>query len=264
MQLFNAGNVFGRSQAHGIKKLCGEPESNKLLICRPNVLESFFYVDSDTELLLPYFGDFLLDSGAFTFMQGNGGASNWDSYVERYADFIVRNDVKKFFELDIDSVAGYPKVLELRRKLEGLTGHQCIPVWHVSRGMDEFRRMCGDYSYVAIGGIVSKEIPPEKYKALPTLIKEAHRRGAKIHGLGFTALSWLPRCHFDSVDSTAWTTGNRFGYLYYFDGRTMRKKEVPKGHRIGDPRTAAVNNYLEWVKFQKYAETHFKSVRTPR
>jgi hypothetical protein len=222
----------------------------------PYTLESFFYADKDTERLIPYFGDFLLDSGAFTFMMGKGGSPKWDEYVEKYADFIVRNDVKKYFELDIDSVVGYERVREIRRRLEKLTNRPCIPVWHVSRGLNKYKRMCDEYDYVAIGGIVSKEITPDKYHALPPLITEAHKRKAKVHGLGFTALKWLPKCHFDSVDSTAWTTGNRFGYLYYFDGKTMQKKDAPKDHRIGDSKAAALNNYLEWIKFQKYAETH--------
>lgn len=222
----------------------------------PFILESFFYADADTERLIPYYGDFLLDSGAFTFMQGKGGSPNWDEYVERYADFINRNKVEKYFELDIDSVVGYDRVKEIRRKLERLTNRPTIPVWHLSRGLDDFKRMCDEYNNVSIGGIVSKEITPDKYKALPSLIAEAHKRGAKIHGLGFTALDWLQKCHFDSVDSTAWTTGNRFGYLYYFDGRTMKKKDAPKGHRLGDSRAAALNNYTEWIKYQKWADSH--------
>lgn len=223
---------------------------------RPYILGSFFYCDADTERLLPHFGDFLLDSGAFTFMMGKGGSPNWDEYVERYADFINRNNVQKYFELDIDSVVGYDRVKEIRRKLERLTNRPTIPVWHISRGLEEYKRMCDEYDYVAIGGIVSGEIKNTKYGAFPSLIAEAHKRGAKVHGLGFTALDWLKVCHFDSVDSTAWTTGNRFGYLYYFDGHTMRKKDVPKGHRLGDSRAAALNNYTEWIKFQKWAETH--------
>lgn len=223
---------------------------------KPFILESFFYADADTERLLPYYGDFLLDSGAFTFMQGKGGSPNWDEYVERYADFINRNGIKKYFELDIDVVVGYDRVKEIRRKLERLTNRPSIPVWHVSRGLDDFKRMCDAYGYVAIGGIVSKEITPDKYGALPLLITEAHKRGAKIHGLGFTALEWLKKCHFDSVDSTAWTTGNRFGYLYYFDGQTMKKKDAPDGYHLGDSRAAALKNYTEWIKFQKWAETH--------
>jgi len=223
---------------------------------RPYILESFFYADEDTERLIPHFGDFLLDSGAFTFMQGKGGSPNWDEYIERYADFINRNKVQKYFELDIDVVVGYERVKQFRAKLEKLTNKPCIPVWHLSRGLDEYKRMCDEYGYVAIGGIVSGEIRKEKYGAFPALIGEAHKRGAKVHGLGFTALDWLKTCHFDSVDSTAWTTGNRFGFLYYFDGKTMRKKDAPAGHRIGASREAALNNFTEWLKYQQYAEKY--------
>ena len=224
--------------------------------CLPYILESFYYADADTERLIPYMGDFLLDSGAFTFMQNNKSHVVWEEYVERYADFVNRNKIEKFFELDIDSVTGYGKVLEYRNKLERLTGKKCIPVWHKSRGIEEYRKMCEEYDYAAIGGIVAKEITVDKYSVFPSLISEAHKRKCKIHGLGFTALQWLDKCHFDSVDSTAWTTGNRFGYVYYFDGKTMKKRDVPKGKKLADPRKVALNNFNEWVKFQKYAETH--------
>ena len=54
---------------------------------RPFILESFFYADEVTEKFLPCFGDFLLDSGAFTFMMGSHGKQIiWEDYVERYAD----------------------------------------------------------------------------------------------------------------------------------------------------------------------------------
>lgn len=220
----------------------------------PYILESFYYTDDDTERLLPLFGDFLLDSGAFTFMQSSKKAVKWEEYIERYAAFINRNNIEKFFELDIDSVVGYDKVLEYRKRLEKLTNKPVIPVWHKSRGIEDFKNMCDEYNYVAIGGIVAKEIKPEQYGAFPMMISEAHKRKAKIHGLGFTSLDWLPKCHFDSVDSTAWTTGNRFGFVYQFNGKTMIKHDVPKGKRLADSRKVALINYTEWIKFQKYAE----------
>ena len=223
---------------------------------KPFILESFYYADADTERLLPYYGDFLLDSGAFTFMVGSGGKVDFEEYLERYADFIKRNKVKKYFELDVDTVLGYEKVKQLRVKLERLTGTQCIPVWHKIRGIEEYKRHCEEYPYVAIGGYVTKEIKPTEYAAFPAMINYAHKNQAKVHCLGFTKLSDLEKYHFDSVDSTAWTTGNRFGYLYYFDGRTMKKKDAPKGHRISDSRAAALNNYTEWIKYQKWANTH--------
>ena len=198
----------------------------------------------------------MLDSGAFTFMQNANAGVNWDEYIEKYAAFVVKNRVQKYFELDIDSVVGYERVLEYRKRLEALTGRKTIPVWHKSRGIEEFRKMCDEYEYVAVGGIVSGEIKKDQYSIFPALIKEAHRRGAKIHGLGFTNLEWLPRCHWDSVDSTAWTTGNRFGFIYQFTGKTMKKIDAPKGKRLGDPRKIALINYTEWIKFQKYAENN--------
>lgn len=223
---------------------------------KPYILESFYYADETTEKLLPFFGDFLLDSGAFTFLQNSKKAVNWEEYIEKYANFINRNSIDKFFELDIDSIAGYDKVLEYRKRLEKLTNKKVIPVWHKSRGIDDFKKMCDEYPYVAIGGIVAKEIKPEQYAAFPMMINEAHKRKAKIHGLGFTSLEWLPKCHFDSVDSTAWTTGNRFGFVYQFNGRTMIKHDVPKGKRLADSRKVAEINYLEWIKFQKWAVKH--------
>lgn len=224
---------------------------------RPFILESFFYADKVTEKLLPYYGDFLLDSGAFTFMMGSHGQSIvWEDYVERYADFINRNHIQKFFELDIDSLVGYEQVKALRSQLESLTGKQPIPVWHKSRGKDEFLRMADAYPYVALGGIVSKEWSKNEYNFFPWFISQAHKRGAKIHGLGFTQLEGLKKYHFDSVDSTAWTTGNRFGYIYQFTGSTMIKHDTPKGHRLADPRAVALINFTEWTKFQKYAEAH--------
>lgn len=249
----------GRSSVEGGQDRIYDGE---ILKHHPYHLESFYYADSDTERLLPHFGDFLLDSGAFTFC-GTGGfnEARFDEYIERFAAFINKNKINKFFELDVDSITGYEKVLVYRKRLERLTGKQPIPVWHISRGKKEFLRHCDEYPYVALGGYVAaiKASDPRQRaytKAYPWFINEAHKRGCKIHGLGYTNLQGLTVNHFDSVDSTAWTTGNRFGYLYYFDGKTIKKRPSPAGNRIGKPKEAALNNYIEWVKFQQYAETH--------
>lgn len=221
----------------------------------PYILESFYYADSWTEKHIPMFGAFLLDSGAFTFMQGKR-ASNLDDYIRRYADFINRNNIDHFFELDIDSIVGYPEVVQIRKKIENLTGKKPIPVWHKSRGKNEFLRMCDQYRYVAIGGIVNKEITPKQYRFFPWFIDQAHQRGCKIHGLGFTNLQGITKYHFDSVDSTSWTTGNRFGAVYKFNGKTMKKFSKKTGQRLADSRATALNNFCEWVKFQQFADKH--------
>ena len=223
------------------------------------ILESFYSCRKNPYIaqIIPQLAGFMLDSGAFSFMCG-AEKEDWDRYVEEYAEYILANDIKLFFELDIDSVVGLKEVERLRAKLERLTNRQPIPVWHKSRGKDYFEACCKDYPYVAIGGIVTKEVPRNIYeKAFPWFITTAHEHGAKIHGLGYTNIAGLHKYHFDSVDSTAWLYGNRGGYLYHFDAKrgTMAKTDAPEGLRLKS-HDAALYNYLEWQKFQAYAEKY--------
>lgn len=178
---------------------------------------------------------------------------NWNEYIEKYADFVKRNNIQKYFELDIDSIVGFDAVLEIRKKLENLTGTKPIPVWHKSRGIERFRRDAADYPYVALGGIAIKEFSRNEYPLFTAFINEAHKYGAKIHGLGFTNLEGIKKYHFDSVDSTSWVSGNRFGAVYYFDGSTMKKINKQPGKRV-KTNQVAIHNFIEWKKFSKYAE----------
>lgn len=219
-----------------------------------NILQSFYYCNEFTEnVIIPQCKRFMLDSGAFTFF-GKGKAVEWSAYVKRYAEFIKRNNIDLYFELDIDPLIGYDKVLYYREMLEDMTGKQSIPVWHKSRGRDEYIKMCEQYGYVAIGGIVTKEITQKEYKFFPHLITEAHKRGTKVDGLGFTNLQGLTKYKFDSVDSTAWVSGNRFGSIYMFDGKTMVKHDKQPGKRLASAKEVALHNFNEWKKFQRYAE----------
>ena len=225
------------------------------------VLESFAYIKADDILipLIPYFKGFMLDSGAFTFLQQQKQkniAVDFDAYLDKYITFIQEQRISQFFELDIDPIVGYDKVKEYRKRLEQRVGMQCIPVWHRSRGRNEFLRLCDEYPYVALGGIAIGEIKQTEHKYFSWFIREAHRRGAKIHGLGYTNLKGLRKYHFDSVDSSSWTSGNRFGHVYRFNGRTLEKIPKPEGTRV-NPQKTAVNNFTEWVKFAQYAEKHF-------
>lgn len=222
-----------------------------------NILESYYYLKEAEYFmsLVDDFNSFLLDSGAFTFMQGsNKETIDWDKYVEEYAEFINKYDVKLFFELDIDSIVGLKETERLRYKLEMLTKKKSIPVWHKSRGKDYFIQMCKNYTYVAIGGIVTQEIPREKYEKLfPWFIKTAHQYGAKIHGLGYTTISNLHKYHFDSVDSTAWLYGNRGGFIYKFNPKTGLMEKYKREGRLKS-KEGAMSNFLEWIKFSEYAE----------
>lgn len=233
-------------------------EKYKININKLNILESYFYIKRKKWMfpLIKQFNHFLLDSGAFTFMnQVKNHEVNWDEYIEEYAAFINKLDVELFFELDIDVLVGIEEVERLRAKLEKLTNKKSVPVWHVSRGHDYWLKMIKQYDYVAIGGIVTKEIKPKHYPIFKQLIREAHAENCKVHGLGFTNLKGITKYKFDSVDSTSWKSGNRFGAVYKFNGKTMVKYDKKQNQRVKSRKTAT-NNFTEWVKFCEYAEKY--------
>lgn len=217
-----------------------------------NVLNSFANNKQFITQNIHAFREFLLDSGAFTFLNSGKKLKSWDEYIEQYADFIVRHGVSRYFELDIDSIVGLPEVERMRRKLEKLTRTQCIPVWHKSRGWEKFVEMCKEYSYVAIGGIVTKEIKQAEYRYFPKFIRTAHENGAKIHGLGFTKFDYLKIMHFDSVDSTSYNEGGKYGTIRLFDGENMRKFS-DKSRRILSWQKSDRHNIPQWISFMEYA-----------
>ena len=202
---------------------------------------------------------FLIDSGAFYFMtHDNQSADALDGYTDEYIRFINEYDIKYFFEMDVDVLVGYEKVLEFRKRIEDGTGKKVIPVWHKSRGKEAFFQMCDQYDYVAIGGIASGEIKPPEYKYFHWFINTAHDYGCKIHGLGFTSLNGLYEYRFDSVDSTTWCQGARHRVMYRFNGRRMEQYlMIGDEHMTLDLRhDINRNNLREWIEFQKYADTH--------
>jgi hypothetical protein len=187
-------------------------------------------------------------------MSNSNKKVDWDQYVEKYADFIKRNDIKYFFELDIDVIVGLKEVERLRNKLEKLANRKCIPVWHKSRGLDYWKKITKEYDYVAIGGIVTKEIKPEEYKYFTVLLDIAKKNNCKVHGLGFTGVKYLHKYHFYSVDSTAWSSGWRFGTLYKFTGKGFEKiKYTDKRIKKSKGFDVDTYNYKNWRLFQEYA-----------
>jgi hypothetical protein len=218
----------------------------------PYVLESFFYFCNFQKPLIISADLFLLDSGAFTFMNGAKGSVNWNGYIDKYIDFINENDVQHYFELDIDAIVGYEEVKRIRAKIEAETGKKSIPVWHKSRGIDEFKRLVNDYDYIAIGGFAIKHIARNEYPIIRRMVQYAYDRGVKVHGLGFTPKD-VTKYKFYSVDSTTWLSCRRFGSLFKFDGSQM-KMITPKNHGTRRDRQSEIEiiTIKEWIKYQKY------------
>jgi hypothetical protein len=203
----------------------------------------------------------ILDSGAFSAINDKTGKYknfDWDSYVKKYIAFIKHTKQKLFFELDIDCVVGLKKVEDYRKQIEDAVGIAPIVCWHQNRGPDYWIKSCEEYSYVALGTTKASNIG-KKIRSNPEVlnwfINHAHKNNAKIHGLGFTSAPWLAKLKFDSVDSTTWNVGGKFGNIVMFDKYGFpTQKSKDKNTRVKNTKGLNIFNFNQWVKFQKYAE----------
>lgn len=223
----------------------------------PFRLQSFMdaqkWKDGDYETWISGAEMVLLDSGAFSFISGKN-IGDLKGYIEKYVDFIKKNEVKYFFEVDIDTVIGVTETTRIREELERQIGRRSIPVFHSARGLNAWKQMVREYDYVAIGtsGLTSESRWARREDVMNQLIYIAHESGCKVHGLGFTKLTALNenRINFDSVDSTSWLGGARYAKIYKFTGSKMIMTDI-KGRSPGR-NVLNAHNCKEWVKFVNF------------
>jgi len=172
-------------------------------------LLSYYYLRDEQHLIniKRKVQNILVDSGAFTFQRGKG--ADLEAYTRGYARFIKENkddpQFVGFFEMDVDVITGYGKVLEMRKRLER-ESDKIIPVWHTNRGVQDFLDMCEQYKgrRVSFSCIGDRDIQEKQYNLF---INAAHKAGCQIHMLGMTRFSLLRELNLnakDSVDSSSW------------------------------------------------------------
>lgn len=194
------------------------PDANDILEQIPDLrwnLMSYFYIRKNRALAqeIKRRSDLIMiDSGAHSFQKG--AKVEWEAYTEEYAEFIKAFDEDKvlgYFEMDVDNIIGYDRVLELRRILEGVTD-KVIPVWHRNRGVDDFERMCREYSgrIIGITGFRNEDIQDHQYLMF---LRQAKDYGCKVHCLGMTRRKILDKVPFDFVDSSSWKQQAIYGRI---------------------------------------------------
>ena len=191
----------------------------------------------------------MIDSGAHSFQKGK--QVDWEQYTREYADFIEKFDrpnVVGYFEMDVDNLLGYDKVLRLRKILEAKSD-KIIPVWHKNRGLDDFKKMCQDYAgkVIAITGFKNEDIKDEQYMMF---LKYAKKYKCKVHCLGMTRKKVLDKVPFDYVDSSSWKQGAIYGRIGNRKiDRNFNKNNYPEVY---------LQAYLEGMKMQRQYERRWK------
>lgn len=209
-------------------------------------LMSFFYMRNKQDLacfVRDNSEEVLIDSGAHSFQKGK--QVDWEQYTDEYAQFIRRFDrpnVLGYFEMDVDNVLGYDKVLLLRKKLE-FVSDKIIPVWHKNRGIDDFKKMCQQHQgrIVAITGFKNEDILDHQY---PMFVKYAHEQRCKIHCLGMTRKPILEAVPFDYTDSSSWVQNTLYGKI--------RDRRVTHHYSTVRRGEAFVQSYLAAMERQEY------------
>lgn len=191
----------------------------------------------------------MIDSGAHSFQKGT--KVNWVEYTRQYAQFIKefdRPNVVGYFEMDVDNIIGYDKVLELRAILESVSD-KIIPVWHKNRGLDEFKKMCKDYTgkVVAITGFKNEDIKDHQYLMF---LKYARKYGCKVHCLGMTRKKILDEVPFDYVDSSSWRQDGIYGRI--------GNRKIDRNFNKQNYSEVFLATYLEGMKMQKKYERRWK------
>lgn len=218
-------------------------------------LMSYFYIKNKLEiakLIRDNSKEILIDSGAHSFQKGK--KVNWVEYTKKYAEFIKKFDkpnVVGYFEMDVDNIIGYDKVLELRKILESVS-NKIIPVWHKNRGIEEFKKMCQNYSgkIIAITGFKNEDIQDHQYLMF---LKYAKKYNCKVHCLGMTRKKVLDKVPFDYVDSSSWKQSSIYGRI---DGKGKVTKKFSKEKR----EIVFMQNYKVGIQMQEYYYDKWRKV----
>lgn len=213
------------------------------------ILTSYYYIRKKDGLLDKFkkiANEILVDSGAHSFQKG--AKVDWLTYTQEYASWIKQNDCPQilgFFEMDIDNIIGYERVLELRKILESVSD-KIIPVWHKNRGVDEFKKMCREYDFASVTGFKNEDIQDHQYLMF---LKYANKHNCKIHCLGMTRIKVMDLCPFYSVDSSTWKQASK-----YAEFREFKKGKLHIHKMKGKMSSAELYepNFKEFVKLQRY------------
>lgn len=216
-------------------------------------LMSFFYIKDTkiSERIRDKSELIIIDSGAHSFQKGT--KVDWIEYTKKYAEFIKQFDrpnVVGYFEMDVDNIIGYEKVLELRKILEDVSD-KIIPVWHKNRGIEEYKKMCRDYAgkVIAITGFKNEDIKDEQYLMF---LKYAKKYNCKVHCLGMTRKKILDEVPFDFADSSSWKQQSIYGMI----GRRKVSKQYSKENRW----KVMLENYKLGEKMQEHYYQKWKHI----
>lgn len=196
------------------------PHDERDRLIGPSILISYYYYgklrDIELDTLLAPYGEIMpavfADSGAFSAYTQNDPIA-----VEKYADWLQRWEQYLTVYANLDAKESWRVGVKNLRYLEG-RGLSPIPVFHVGEPFDLFEDLCQHYQWVAIGGMAGAPVENDVFiQHLVPIFRKAREYDTFLHGFGITDQQLLRLFPWDSVDSTSWSQGYRWGRIPIFD-----------------------------------------------
>lgn len=229
-----------------------------------HILQSYAFNFKDAEKYYPMCKSIMLDSGAFTVMNSKNSRNNFNPmrYCKEYAEHIKKNNIELFLELDIEGVYGFEVYRDCLHQLQDITGRQPIYVFHKWRGLNYYKEIVKKVPYIALGDVSVGSGSRELYKYFPWFLNEAHKNNCKVHGLAFTSIPDLQFMNFDSIDSSSWTMGARFGHPFRFDGHDVQQYDCKRTEtrQLAHNEIVKLNDYKAWQKLSQYYDTEMEPI----
>ena len=230
-----------------------------------HILQSFAYAKEKDAEYYPQCKSFMMDSGAFTLMMSKSKSKNFDikKFTTNYGNFIKKNNIDNFVELDVDGIYGVDTYVDMLHLLQDITGKDPVRVFHGWRGKDYFKELVKQKERICLGGVAVGKARARSLDYFQWFLDEAHRNYCKVHGLAITSDKLIRKYNFDSVDSSTWSFSIRGGWIYRFDGSGLSTYEGSSGctgnERISN---AFCMQYAlkEWGKLSQYVDKEFKSL----
>lgn len=157
------------------------------------------------------------DSGAFSAYSLGATIS-----LKEYAAWLTEWDRLLTVKATLDVIGDPEATMRNTRRLEDM-GHRVLPVFHVGTPWDRLEKLCADYDYIALGGMVPfKGNGDGLMRWLVKCFQVAKTTGTVFHGFGQTSIAPVLALPFYSIDSSSWGEGARYGKISLWDDKAQR------------------------------------------
>lgn len=162
--------------------------------------------------------EYFLDSGAFSAFTKREKID-----VKQYIDFIKETKSLWTVYAGLDVIGDYRKTAKNLETMEQ-AGLQPLPTFHFRSPLSELERICKEYDYFCLGGLVPLSLKRKQMEIWLDKCWSVIKRywPKKVHAFGVNS-SWIWKKYpFYSVDATSWNQGMKFGRVCFVDGITLK------------------------------------------